>query len=175
MTKLISYNCQNFKANKLMIEKLVNYSNVLFLIEHWLCDSEKYMIENSFIDKKVIFYSHYDKRINTKGRPFGGLCWIIDKDFKVLESNLINNHIAKITLNDERTGILNLYGVWLPFDDNRIESHAKFEQSLSLLETELNKDYLSEQSSIILGDFNADTERKKNLMFDWRNLYPVII
>lgn len=69
--KIVSYNCQNFKANKLMIERLINEYDICFLIEHWLDKNEKYLLNDFKSTHHILFHAHYDKTVNKKGRPFG--------------------------------------------------------------------------------------------------------
>ena len=69
--KLVSYNCHNFKANHLIVEKLINSHDICFFIEHWLGPNEAYFFNNICTNNSIIFKSEYDNNTNKKGRPFG--------------------------------------------------------------------------------------------------------
>ena len=38
----------------------------------------------------------------TKGRPFGGQCWLIDKKYKVIENRFLNKNLIYINLKINR-------------------------------------------------------------------------
>ena len=65
------------KKNHLMVQKLINDFDIIFLTEHWLTNDEKYLISDLINDHSMIFESDMHDFSNKRksGRPFGGRCW----------------------------------------------------------------------------------------------------
>ena len=61
--------------------------------------------------------------------------------------------------NDIKSENLFIYGVWLPFDDGTHERFSFFQSCFSLLSADLIEN--SHKQILIIGDFNADLNRKK--------------
>jgi hypothetical protein len=148
-----------------MIEELVNKEKckVIFLVEHWLHENERNIIESDFENYNIIFKSDMEYEDTQKsGRPYGGKCWLIDKEIEILNFDF-HNDISMIEITTK--GIkLKLIGVWLPYDNKGTINFANFENSLSLIE-QLICDYRISRTAnehlSIIGDFNADTKRGK--------------
>ena len=140
--EIFSLNVKGLKADGLnLIKDLVS------------CETKNF-IHKSDIDK---FYS--------RGRPFGGQCWIFDKRFKLIDKRFLNKYISYINLKVFSFEVC-FIGTYVHFDDskNRNESKSNFESSLCLIWT-LNNHFDDKNIPvIILGDFNADLNR--NNRFD---------
>lgn len=44
MLSTISYNCHNIKASFLVLQKLIQNNDILFVVEHWLAEEEEFII-----------------------------------------------------------------------------------------------------------------------------------
>ena len=102
--KLASYNCKNYKANKNNVNKLAMENDVVFICEHWLVDSEQIIIKENLPNHNV--YLHADEDVESRlgpGRPFGGFCWIVKKEFENFEIIKYNKAVSQliITNNDQ--------------------------------------------------------------------------
>ena len=169
--KVASFNCKNLKSNHLMVRKLINKIDIVFLAEHWLTSSEKYII-NNLVDKndRVIFESDIEDSLCKRGpgRPHGGRCWLVKAGIEVLAVEQFNNVISMLKIRvkiNNRDKNLFIFGVWIPFDNASTERLAAFQTTLALIESykryeiDPNDDLLA-----IVGDFNCDTSR--NNRFD---------
>jgi hypothetical protein len=54
---IVAFNCKNIKKNHLIINKLINNFDRIFLSEHWLMNDEKYIISDMIHDHSMIFES----------------------------------------------------------------------------------------------------------------------
>lgn len=82
--KIVIFNCQNFKSNIVIIEKIVNSCDLIFLIEHWLNSEEHYLLTERYPNHNIFFQSDMDvtKFEKNRGRPYGGKCWLVKKKLK---------------------------------------------------------------------------------------------
>lgn len=55
MLSICSYNCKNFKANYLMVNKLIETNQVVFICEHWLGQEEEHIPNNLLNSSHDIF------------------------------------------------------------------------------------------------------------------------
>ena len=161
---LISYNCLNFKSNKMMIEKLINENDVCFFIEHWLGNAEANYLNEISSNHSTIFSSDFNNSElggarGFKGRPFGGRCWVVRNNIKVINYEILSQSISRITIQSVKIATTTIYGIWQPFDDGSLEKLSLLYSSLSLLKADLLD--VSHQDILILGDFNADFSRNK--------------
>ena len=121
--KLVSYNCLNFKSNRDVISDIIYKNDASFFIEHWLNTEEKYLFEEICKGEyNIIFHSDYDITNGIpKGRPHGGLCWVIHRRFNLVSQTIFNKNLIKVSIQREDI-TFNLYGTWLPYDNNSPES-----------------------------------------------------
>ena len=70
--KLVTYNCKNFKTNNLYLKQLFEEFDVCFLTEHWLNSQEKYIIEDTCVNKNIFFQAYFSLQdsFEMRGRPF---------------------------------------------------------------------------------------------------------
>ena len=104
-----------------MIKKLIDQNQICFFVEHWLEENEAYLFNDICNNHSIIFKSDFDRMVNSRGRPFGGKCWVIDNKFKVKSFEELSNEISLITLELDKEIIIHIFGVWFPFDDNSME------------------------------------------------------
>jgi hypothetical protein len=88
------------KKNHLMVQKLINDFDSIFLIEHWLTNDEKYLISDLINDHSMIFESDMHDFSNKRkpGRPFGGRCWLIKNSVKALAVEQFNKIVSMIKI-----------------------------------------------------------------------------
>ena len=113
-------------------------------------------------DKNFFHKSDMDHTYK-KGRPFGGLLWVINSQFKVLEYSFINRHLTFIHLKFYDFEFVCI-GVYMPFDNSKKRDHSKstFEITLSLILSLKNQ--FKNLPVFLMGDFNSDI--KRNNRFD---------
>ncbi|RNA12682.1 hypothetical protein BpHYR1_028277, partial [Brachionus plicatilis] len=97
-----------------------------------------------------------DHSFVSRGRPFGGKCWIIKKDIKILSYDFEESCFSNLNVMKNEK-IYNLIGTWVPFDDGSQTRLAEFKSLVSLLESKL--EYISNESVLIFGDWNCDIKR----------------
>ena len=62
--KICTYNCLNFKANSIMVKKLIDDNDVSFFIEHLLGNEEDYLFNDICSSThSIIFKSSFDKKM----------------------------------------------------------------------------------------------------------------
>ena len=159
--KLSSLNVKDFKANHIFCKYLADTSNISFFHELWLKPSEINLLKNIFPHKnKTILFKSDMSHNNTKGRPFGGQCWIFDSYFKVSENEFLNKHLSYVIFkfNSFEFAII---GTHMPFDDsnNRDSSKCMYELTLSIMAVLIEKFKTRNIPFIIAGDMNADIFR----------------
>ena len=149
--KIASLNTRGFNNNIVYINSLVSIFNILFLSEHWLFDHEINKLYNMNDNVKVFFQS--DLLYKQKGRAFGGLCWLIHKNIKVLKHEFHNSNISSIFLDIGGNKIC-VIGVYMPFNNNTFERNLEYESNINLL-TSICKDVCEEYTTFLCGDFNT--------------------
>lgn len=80
--------CNNFKANYNYVHHLLKNDDISYLNKLWLKPNEKHLLDqfdNKKIDHNKNIYFKSDIEFEyTKGRPFGGQVWFINKKFKII-------------------------------------------------------------------------------------------
>lgn len=157
-----SLNVKDFKANHIFFKYLSDTSNISFFHELWLKPSEINLIKNIFPQKnKTVLFKSDMTAAYTKGRPFGGQCWVFDKYFKISENEFLSKHLSYLILKYEQFEFA-IIGTHMPFDDsnNRDNSKSMFELTLSLISVLIEKFRDRQIPFFIAGDLNADIFRK---------------
>ncbi|RNA05275.1 hypothetical protein BpHYR1_021600 [Brachionus plicatilis] len=93
-----------------------------------------------------------------RGRPYSGICWLINKSFNVIECDFFDSDYSCLKI-DIDSKILNCIGTWIPFDNGSKERLVKFKNILSGIEGRL--DIVHYERHILLGDWNCDLMRKR--------------
>ncbi len=157
-----SLNVKDFKANHIFFKHLTDFSNISFFHELWLKPSEINLIKNIYPqNNKTILFKSDMTHTYTKGRPFGGQCWVFDKSIKSTENEFLNKHLSYIILKFGQFEFA-IIGTHMPFDDskNRDNSKSMYELTLSLISVLIDKFKTRNIPFFIAGDFNADIFRK---------------
>ena len=160
MYNFATYNCHNFKSNFNTVEKLLKENDIIFIIEHWLAVEEFH--EFNIIDTSnfnILFTSEFSLKDKSRGRPYGGKMWFVKKGINILACYELSNNIMVISVELGNGKSLQIYGVWLKFDDNSSESLENFQSNLLMLESEIKNNVEKKQPFVIMGDWNADLER----------------
>lgn len=150
--RLASLNCKNIKANYIYINNLLEKNDIVFLQETWLKEDETLESElNS--DFRFFQKSGMDGQQN-RGRPYGGVMWLIKKSFTCPRVKFFSPRISTI----EFPGTV-IVGVYLRFNDNKPET--TIDQMSDLAEVEDIIDKAKDKNVVIIGDFNMDIYRNK--------------
>jgi len=163
--KLCTFNCKNFKANTLTVEKFVADNDICFFVEHWLVNKEAYLFNSICSEHSIIYKSDFDKHsfstcgAKRRGRPFGGTCWVVKESLKIASHDQLSEYISKVSIECTGARKIHVYGVWFSFDDGSFEKYSLFLSGLSVLEAEIKSN--SDDDIAIIGDFNADFHRGK--------------
>ena len=96
----------------------------------------------------------------SRGRPYGGKCWLINKNLRISNYNFINNDISYVEISDSKSiSKLIVIGLHLPFDDNSTEKLANYISNLQILESIIEEHV--DIPLFIVGDFNTDLNLDK--------------
>ena len=154
LINMLSLNTQGFKSNYAYISSLLKTNDIIFLSEHWLSNAEKYLVSNVAKPTHNVYFNSAEKQM--KGRPYGGNCFIINKD---LSENISIIHedtnILAVKIMPNQRNIL-IMGIYMSCfrDNNSIE---KYQEQLNTL-TNIIDMYIDESEIIIMGDFQTFPE-----------------
>jgi hypothetical protein len=158
-----SYNCHNFKASHVMINKIAAQHDVTFVIEHWLAKEEEHIVSDmSTGEYKLVFMSDYMLAERRRGRPFGGMMWLIDNKHSVDDHTQLSEQVSKLTLSingENGTASIVVLGVWLKYDDNSQHSRDCYWLNLNILAEAIKECNRKGETFVIVGDWNADVGR----------------
>jgi len=161
-------NCKNIKSNYVYINELLTEIDMLFLQETWLRGEETFELDKNF----DCYQKSSMTEANTRGRPFGGLMWLLRKTAKKPKVKFITDRISTVMLSS--TVII---GVYMRFNDQKKETMIEQSGDLDIL-TELI-DKMEGKKVIIVGDFNMDLYRSSKFdklltrFIDNNNLLPI--
>jgi hypothetical protein len=105
-------------------------NQITFLSETWLSDIENFFLVD--IGSELTVFSKQNFEINSRGRPFGGTGWIIDKELKIRHQEFINDRLSYTTIEYKNIKWI-VIGVYMPFDNNKIDSFSEYETNLSII------------------------------------------
>ena len=161
MLNIVSLNTNGARGNLLYIDYLIKNNDIMFCCEHWLNKYESNFFENININKdfNTIFYSPMEQ-INSKGRPWGGISWFVKKKIEILKHEILEDGISVIEIMYENES-LTLIGVYLSSMSAKIEQKIKFTSQLLILKERLISCRMENKRFIIIGDTNADVNRKR--------------
>lgn len=96
--RLVSINCKNLKENFLCVNSLIENNELVFLQEHWLNEQQINTLDEiiEFNNHNAYFDTPIDLTQQKKGRPFGGIGWLISKKIKIIEIRFLTNRISLI-------------------------------------------------------------------------------
>ena len=156
--KLATFNCRNYKSNKNNVNNLANNNDITFICEHWLLESEQLIIKRNLPHHHV--YLHADESVKDRlgrGRPFGGFCWLIKKEFENIKFIMYNKSVSQIIITRKNGNKINIFGVWLPYENNSSENFEMLKNCFSIIEAALDAN--KNEETFIMGDFNCDLHR----------------
>ena len=166
-----SFNCEGW--NDIIVLDLlqkISYNHTKSTI---LCCQEtwRYQLSNKFLNEiknlyTVVHETAMDPNVHrSRGRPFGGVCFIVSKDIS-FRQHYTDSRCLSIILLDSNTLLSNVY---MPYNNPRIsvdENHELYLQALGHLRA--SHDLANGMSNYItVGDFNYDpddTSARANLM-----------
>lgn len=90
-----------------------------------------------------------------KGRPSKGSAWIVKRGFKDIKCLTYGDRISKLEYENQA-----IIGVYMPYNDHTQKGYLDYEQEL-LAALHLAK--TSQKEAIIMGDFNIDPTRDRQL------------
>ena len=153
--KFTTFNCLNIKSNLTFVKKLALQSDILYVCEHWLGPNEDYIL-NDFLGNDFVYYFRSDmEEVRQRGRPHGGICWIIRKNINIISFEFLNEIVSMLNISIQINNSpinMKIFGVWFPFDDKSLERIASFKQGLSIIESNF---FGNDDHFIIMGDFNS--------------------
>ena len=124
-----SLNCYNLKANLAYCIYLVETSNIIFFSELWTKKNEFHLIQKLTSKKchrNSPIYQSDIPNSSFKGRPFGGLCWILDDYCDVIESTFFNRYLSFIHVRIKDQEML-FFGVYMPFFNRKNKKESIFQ------------------------------------------------
>ena len=75
------------------------------------------------------------KKFLCKGRPHGGILWIVRNNLKIKDFVILSEQISKIVIELNQYQEFTIYGNWLGYDSrNRASTLSSFQTILTLLE-----------------------------------------
>ena len=157
---ICSLNTHGIKGNLAYIDLLCKDFDILFTCEHWLRNDEKYIVDSISEDKNVFFSSSMDECYSS-GRPFGGLCWFIHKNLKVLKYEFLSNFLTTVTLLLDNNRKMTLIGTYCIYNNNTADHNRIYENQLSVISSLVDQCKDDNTDFILLGDFNADPFRNR--------------
>jgi hypothetical protein len=172
--KILSFNIKNYKINNYFLSKQAadNNIDIIYSTETWLGEEENYIINNNFGHSYYVL-NHNEFLISTrsKGRPFGGKSWLVNKNINLIKYEFINNDVSYIVIDDyNNQSNLLIIGVHIPFDDNSSYRLASYESNLQIIENLVEE--FAGMPVLVVGDFNTDISNDKRfskLLFKFVN------
>ena len=159
MLRIAALNTNGANGNQNYIKLLTDYNDITFINEHWIKNNEKNFFINLCKNEKIFFYSPMDQTWK-KGRPWGGLCWIIKNNIKVSNFEILDDGISLIDVKINDTD-LTIMGIYLSFNSNKIENSMHFLSQLKIIEGIIIRLRDQRREFLIVGDFNGDLQRSK--------------
>ena len=128
---MISFNTNGAKRNLNFIEDLLIY-DIVYICETWLMDFECKTLLNN-LSSDFISIHHSDMLISpSKGRPFGGRVFMINKLLKIIKSEFINKHVSYLLFAAYDRKFCNIY-TYLPYDENSQLTLSEFISCLQII------------------------------------------
>ena len=147
--KITSINTQGLKSNSEYISSLLDTNDIIFVCEHWLSNAEKVLLKNLSL-RHTPYFTPAEKGPN--GRPFGGNCLLVSKEFRNIKIIHDDPNILAIQFNCNNVNML-IIGIYLScyHDRSTIEKYSAQLNTVSgILEM-----YMDECEIMIVGDFQT--------------------
>ncbi len=85
-------NIKNIKSNYIFAKQLIDENDISYFCETWLPENEKLFLYE--LSDKCRELNKSDCEVKpTKGRPFGGQSWFINREINIIDHEFINSHI----------------------------------------------------------------------------------
>ena len=153
---IIALNTKNITTNTTYINHLLNRHNntILFVCETWLTNGNEHLARDTFNYNYNFIHKCSESKEFGPGRPHGGIGWILNKHLTEFSAEHQSEHVS--ILKSEKLAII---GVYLPTGHGtRIFENELF--SITSVVEELER---IETPYIIIGDFNADIDRAREI------------
>ena len=160
MIKIASINTNGAIGNSCYLETIIKNNDITFVQEHWLNVNNKSFFKNICSNSEQIFFFSPMQSFPTKGRPWGGLCWIINKNIECVNFEVIDDGICVIDVKINNYA-LSLIGVYLAYNSSKLDMQLRYENQLKLIEQTIEQKRDESKEFILLGDFNGDIQRGK--------------
>ncbi|CAF1085776.1 unnamed protein product, partial [Brachionus calyciflorus] len=139
--------------NTVGINNNTKYLNSLILNHDIVCVQETWATRKSQIDQNILtpnmnIFFKPAKKIHKKGRPSGGLAFIVNKDIRC-KVNYLSDRVGKLSID----GLI-ILNVYLPFFNNSNENNQDFDQELEIITDVIENNNKNE--ILIIGDMNTD-------------------
>ncbi|CAF0863874.1 unnamed protein product [Brachionus calyciflorus] len=85
----------------------------------------------------ILFTSEFSLKDKGRGRPYGDKMWLVKKGINILACYELRRNIMVISVELGNGKSLQIYGVWLKFDNNSSQSLKDFQSNLLMLESEI--------------------------------------
>ena len=159
MIRIAALNTNGVRGNLLYVNKLTEDNEIIFCSEHWLNKNESYLINNLNKKFNTIFFSPMEV-VNKVGRPWGGLFWIIKKEIKILNYEVLEDGISyiEIVINNKNLVII---GSYLTSQSSKIDQKVKYDSQLLIIREKINLCRQENKKFILIGDLNGDILRNK--------------
>jgi len=161
--KIVALNTAGAKGNFVYLTELIENNDIVFICEHWLNKHENFLINNLCKKEETVFFSSPIESTSYLGRPWGGICWVINKKVEIVNVEQIEEGISILNFNynKERYSII---GVYLQYNSHKIEHAIRYKSQLSLLESKMDEIIRRKEKVFLMGDFNGDIKGKNTTM-----------
>jgi len=142
------FNTRGAQKNQYYVNRLIEKTQILFLSET-LTTKHKKLTNTIYVKEKIIYSCEATKNPNKRGRPEGGIAFIISKDIRA-SVEFITNRIGILRLLDHPLLII---GVYLPSSGSE-DSDEEYQVQLGILES---IKFSNPSTSIMIGgDYNYE-------------------
>ena len=147
--RITSINTQGLKSNTEYITSLLNTNDIIFVCEHWLSNAEKTIV-NNLTFRHALYFTPAEK--GPTGRPFGGNCFLVSKEFTNVKILHEDSNILTIQLTANNMNMI-IIGVYLTCYHDR-STIEKYSTQLNTLSAIINM-YMDEGEIMIVGDYQT--------------------
>jgi hypothetical protein len=98
---------------------LLSKYDIIFLNEHWILEKDKFILDRLCENHSLLFQPASS---HIKGRPSGGLAWIMSKDVKILKYEFISQNLSKLEIEINNCSIVFL-GIYAFFNNNSKDNY----------------------------------------------------
>ena len=174
---VFSFNCKGINScfNNVLHE-IKNFSDVMFLCEHWLYPYELATTNQLFQNENLISFlkSSIDPEELLRGRPFGGVGLVCKKldNLRYRQIEIDNDRLIAVKVIDKNSGkaLLNIIGAYLPYFTGCVDQTTLFVDVLDQLQSVI--DDCSDAPVMLVGDMNTNLPQQHSLPRRWYRCHP---